>query len=84
MAKNTQIGLGEKMKGTMGEDGDNQKVGDHLEILEEIMMIRLKEQVTKPWELNLAKNTFLHYYNVKDHWNMNIKFVSHGDSLGIG
>jgi hypothetical protein len=47
MAKNTQIGLGEKMKGTIGEDGDNQKVGDRLEILEEIMMIRLKEQVTK-------------------------------------
>jgi hypothetical protein len=55
-----------------------------LEILEEIMMIRLKEQVTKSWELNLAKNTFLHYYNVKDQWNMNIKFVSHGHSLGIG
>jgi hypothetical protein len=48
MVKNTQIGLGEMMKGTMGEDGDNQKVRDHLEILKEIMMIRLKEQVTKP------------------------------------
>jgi hypothetical protein len=34
------------MKGTMGEDGDNQKAGDHLEILKEIMMIRLKEKVT--------------------------------------
>jgi hypothetical protein len=30
-----------------------------LEILKEIMMIRLKEQVTKPWELKLARNTFL-------------------------
>ncbi len=59
MVKNTQIGLGEMMKGTMGEDGDNQKVRDHLEILKEIMMIRLKEQVTKPWELKLARNTFL-------------------------